>query len=319
MVNLLRRELLATILGSQGRAANWPGKSIKLIVPFARGGSTDRVARLFAQALGKILDVGVAIDNLPGSGGIRGADALCRSAPDGHTIGVIGAGPMVVAPHLSRLPYDPRNSFDPVSLISTSDLLWVVRSSYPHTTVGAIISHCATNPRLVSYGTSGIGGMMHAAALQLECLMGIDLVHAPYRGGQRAVAALLRGEVDMVFANPIDVVEAISLKELTVVASTGLTASQIFGVVPLMSNSGIAGYHVENWNGVFAPKGTPAHVREIISSVLSIYLNSDEAKSALASLGSTPVSCRPDELSYQITTDIERWSKIFSGGHLDRR
>ncbi len=236
--------LLATALGA-GRAAaqDYPSRPVHLIVTFAPGGGSDFVARAFATRLGDALGQPIVIDNRAGANGVIGAEIAMHAAPDGYTMLLGAAGTMVVAPHLGMsLPFDPLHDFAPVSLAATSPFVVTLNPKVPATSIASLIAYAKEKPGGLNYGSSGSGGAPHLATELFAAMAGIRMVHVPYRGLGPAVADLLGGQIQVLFADLPLVVGHVRAGTLRAIAISGRTRSSVMPELPPVAEAGLPGY-----------------------------------------------------------------------------
>ena len=255
-----RRSLLAAMaaLPCPAFAQTWaPERPIRLIIPFAAGGSTDVTARLVAQALGERLGQPVVAENRPGAGGNIGAEAAARAAPDGHTLFMAVSGILAANKALYKtLPFDPLRDFAPISQVAVIPNLIVVNPELPVRDLPGLIAYAKARPGQVNYGSAGSGTSLHLASALFAAKAGIELVHIPYRGGAPAATDLMAGKIQMLASPLVEVIGAVQAGQLRPLAVTTPRRSALLPEVPTVGET-IPGFAIPLWNGIVAPAGTP--------------------------------------------------------------
>jgi len=288
----------------------WPTRPIKMIVPYAAGGNTDAVARIAAQYLHKELGVSVVVENRGGAGGIVGTDATAKAEPDGYTICVCSLGPITISPALEKLPYDPLKDLVPVSLLNTNPLILLVNPEVKAKSVPELVALAKSTPAGLNYSSSGIGGLMYFSAELFKSKTGANLTHVPYRGGAPATAAVISGEVQVVFTNMSDAVGQIEGGKVRPLAVTTSKRSGSAPDVPTLAEQGVAGYHTESWNGILAPKGTPQAIVDKLAQIAAAMAKDPEVQKQMAKFGSDAVSTTPQEFANMLARDTKIWADL---------
>jgi tripartite-type tricarboxylate transporter receptor subunit TctC len=252
----------------------------------------------------------VIVENRGGAGGSVGTDAVAKAAPDGHTLCVCSIGSITVAPSLEKLPYDPLNDLIPISLLSTNALVLIAHPSVEAKSVQDIVRLAKQKPKSLDYGSSGVGGLMHISALLFQAKTGTELVHVPYRGGAPATQGLVAGDVDIVFANMSD---AISQIEGGTVRALGVTTggrSPAAPQVPTIAESGVPGFHVESWNALFAPKGTPQAVVDRLGEIVALMAKDPGVQKKMADFGSVATANTPAQFTKLLRDETAQWADL---------
>jgi tripartite-type tricarboxylate transporter receptor subunit TctC len=321
---MLRRQILAAGFGALAlphvaRAqGSWPERAIRFVVPFPPGGNTDAVGRIAAQYIQEKLGRSVVIENRGGAGGIVGSDVVAKSAPDGYTFLVGSIGSITISPAIEKMPYDPLKDLAPVSILNTNPLILIGRKDLGMSTVQQLVAHAKAKPESLTYGSSGIGGLMHVSALLFESRSGARLTHVPYRGGAPAVTALLAGEVDLVFANMSDALPHLAAGNLIPFGVTTATRSAELPNVPTITEGGIPNYATESWNGLLAPAGTPAPIVNRMSSICAEMARDPQVRSRMANFGSVAVSSTPEEYARMLRDETEQWAATLKAAGLSQ-
>jgi tripartite-type tricarboxylate transporter receptor subunit TctC len=288
----------------------WPSRPIKVIVPYAAGGNTDAVARIAVPHLQSELGVGIAIENRGGAGGIVGTDAVAKAAPDGYTICVCSLGPLTISPATEQLPYDPLKDLVPISLLNTNPLILLVNPAVKANSVPELIALAKSTPNGLNYSSSGIGGLMYFSAELFKAKTGANLTHVPYRGGAPATAAVIAGDVQLVFTNMSDAVGQMEGGKVRALAVTTSKRSKSAPDVPTLAEQGVAGYHTESWNGMLAPKGTPQAIIDRLAQIAAKIAKDPEVQKQMARFGSDAVSNTPQEFAQMLERDTKMWAGL---------
>jgi len=298
-------------LGTQIAAAQtYPSKPIRLIVPFAAGGSTDIIARAVGMRLSEMLGQPVIVDNRPGGGTVIGTDAVARSAPDGHTLLVVPA-PFTINPSLlPKLPYDPLADFTPITLINTTPLVVVVNPSVPARNVKELIALAKSKPGALNYGSSGAGGSNHLAGELFQAMAGVKMVHIPYKGNAPALTDLVGGHVDLVFNGLTSAYPLIKSGRIRPLAVTSARRSAVLPEMPTLSESGLKGFEAVAWNGLAGAAKTPPEIVDRLAGAVRKVVDNPEIRERLKADGSDPVGSTPAEFARFLRDEIAKWAKV---------
>lgn len=316
-----RLAMIAVVLAAPALAAGqaYPSKPIRLIVPYAPGGSSDIIARLIAQKLTDNLGRQVLVDNRAGAGSTVGTDLVAKANPDGYTLVLSNVPHAINATLYSKLPYDTEKDFAPVVLIATVMPVLVVNPAVPVHSVKELIELAKAKPASVNYASAGNGSSQHLAAELFKSMAGINMVHIPYKGGGPAVVDLLAGQVAVYFPNTPLVASYIKSGRLRAIAVTGATRSPLLPDIPTVSESGLPGYAVTDWYGVLAPAKTNAAVSGKLNAEINKILATADMKERLPTFGFQIAGGTPDRFAQLIKADISKWAKVIkeSGAHVD--
>ena len=289
----------------------YPSKPVRFVVPFAPGGTTDILARIFAQKMGDAWGQSVIVENRTGAGGGLGAASVARAAPDGYTILMGTIGTHSVNPILVKgLLYHPESDFAPVTLLATMPLMLVVNAAFPATDLKELIRYAKTNPGKLSYASDGNGSISHLTGEMFRKAADIDIVHIPYRGSSPALTDLMAGQVSMKFDYAPTSLPYVRSGKLRAIAMTSLTRNKGAPDVPTVSEAGLPGFSVLAWWGIYAPKGTPADIVNKIRDTIAKATVAPDVVSRNAILEVDLVANTPDEFARFQHDDIEHWSKI---------
>ncbi len=302
--------LAAGAAPAQTSPTNWPTKLIRLVVPFAAGGSTDVTARLIGQALSERLGQQVVIDNRPGAGGNIGADAVAKAEPDGYTLLLTTSTTHATNPSLYKtLPFDVQVDFAPIALTAFIPNVLVVNPAVPVETVEEFVAYLKANPDKLSFGSAGNGSSQHLSGELFKSLAGVRMVHVAYRGGAPALNDLLSGQIQVLFAPMVEVLQQVQAGKLKALGVTTARRSALLPDVPAIGDK-LPGYEVALWNGLLAPAKTPPAIIETLNRAVIDALRSADMKAKLAQQGSEPVGNSPEEFRTFIAAELVKWAKL---------
>ena len=296
-------------------AQAYPARPVRLIAPFPPGGSVDLAARLMGQWLTERLGQQVVIENRPGAAGNVGSEAAARAAPDGYTILLCSVANGISATLYEKLNYDFARDFAPVSGISRAPNVMVVHPSVPAKTVPEFIAYARANPGKVNMASSGIGTSIHVSGELFKLLTGVKMVHVPYRGSAPMLTDLLGGQVQVAFDNLQPSMPHIKAGKLRGLAVTTATRSEVLPDLPTIGEF-VPGYEASTWNGIVAPKGTPADIVDRLNKEINAGLADAKVKARLAEMGASPLTGAPAEFGKFIADDIAKWAKVIRAGNI---
>jgi len=289
-MNLLRRSLIAAGLSStitplvlaQAPVSKWPEKTIKLIVNFPPGGTTDVVARSLAIKLGEVLGQSVVVDNRVGAAGNIGLDHVARAAPDGYTLLHSSDGPILINPHLQKMETDVAKDIVPVAPTAGTAMFLVVRQGIPVRNINELLAYARANPGKLTYGSAGSGSLQHIAIEMILSAAKINVLHVPYKGSQMIMTEMLGERVDLTmdFGAAVPQIKAGKLRLLAV---PGSNRSPVFPETPTLLESGI-NVQVSFISGVYAPAGTPAHIITRLNREITRIMQAPETRAQLDSM-----------------------------------
>jgi tripartite-type tricarboxylate transporter receptor subunit TctC len=303
--------LLAMLVSQAALAQAWPARPVRLIVPYAAGaGINDIMARLVGQHLGPGLGQPVVIENRAGSGGIAGTEAAAKAAPDGYTFLMTNVSLVTSAYMYPKLPYDPQKDFVPVTLVATSPLMLVVNPSVAAKSVQELVALAKANPGKLNFGSGGVGSTPHLSAELFKSAAGFDAVHVPYKGGAPALNDLIGGQLSFMIENMPGTMPFVKSGKLRALAVTSAQRSPLDPALPTMAESGVAGYEVVGWQGLFAVAGTPPAIVARLQAEVAKELRLPVVRARLASLGAEPVGSTPEEFGAFVRAEHARWGKV---------
>jgi tripartite-type tricarboxylate transporter receptor subunit TctC len=304
---------------SVARADSWPqGKVIKLVNPYAPGGSTERVVRMVAQHLTETLKQSVIVENRPGAGSNIGNQAVAQAAPDGYTL-LNGTSSLAINLSLySKIAYDPVRDLAPVILLTQSPNVLAVHPSLPVKSVADLIAYARANPGKLNYGSSGNGATNHLAMEKFKTDAGLAIVHIPYKGGGPAVADLIAGQIQVLFNPPSSLMPHHANGRLRALAVS--SQQRLAGLdLPTIDESGLKGFESSVWFALFAPAGTPRPIVDRINADINQMLKEASIRDQLLKSGLIPMGGTPEDLGRLLREEIQTWAKVIkaSGAKID--
>ena len=307
-VAFLTAELLALAQG-------YPARPVRIIVGFPPGGPTDIAARPIGQWLSERLGQQFVIENRPGAGSNIGTEAVVRSPPDGYTLLLAYSSNAINATLYDKLNFNFIRDIAPVAGISRETTVMVVHPSFPAKTVAEFIAYAKANPGKINFASGGNGTPPHVVGELFKITTGVNLVHVPYRGGAPAVAELLGGQVQVMFASPSISVEHVRAGKLRALAVTTATRSAALPDVPTVGDF-LPGFEASVWLGIGAPKNTPAEIIEKLNREVNAALADPKMKARLADLGSTVLGGSPSDFGRLIADETEKWGKVIRAANI---
>lgn len=268
-----------------------------VMVPFSPGGGTDISARLLANQLGQISGQSFVVDNRPGAGGQIAADAVARANADGYTLLFANSGMMAINPWIYKLANDPATAFEPVAMFSDLPFVLVASPNVKAKNVQELIALAKAEPGKLTFASSGNGGAPHLSGEIFQEVTGTEMVHVPYKGGGPAIADLMAGHVDLLFASVLETVSSVKAGKIQALAVTGPTRSAALPDVPTFEELGLKDAQLQSWTAVLAPKGTPPEVVAQLSEWVRQAAEMPDVQEALTSQGAAPHGSTPQELA----------------------
>ncbi|HSA89836.1 MAG TPA: tripartite tricarboxylate transporter substrate binding protein [Burkholderiales bacterium] len=316
------RALLALLLVSAGPAAwsqAYPTKPVKIIVPYGVGGSADVYARYLGAKLQESLGQSVVVENRPGGGSIVGTDVVAKSDPDGYTLLMMSNTHTVNETLIPKKPFDLMRDFAPITGVSYSDLLMVVHPSVPAGSVKEFIALAKSKPGALNYASSGNGTPYHMAGELFKSMAGVDIVHVPHKGSDQARAAVMGGQVQMMFDAVPTMAAQAKAGKVKALGTTGTKRSSVTPDLPTLGEAGVTGYESGLWLGLMAPAKTPRPVLEKLNAEVNKLLDSAEVKQTMAKQGATTIGMSIEQFDKFLRDEIVKWAKIvkISGAKID--
>ncbi len=313
-----RRSLMLAALSLSAAPLAWAqGKTVRLVVPFTPGGSTDILARAIAPKLAIALGVNVIVENKAGAGGSLGAGDVAKAEADGNTLLMGHIGTLAVNPAIyPKLPYDPVKSFAPVAWVARVPNVLVVPSSSPVKTFQEFIAQARNNPGRLTFSSGGNGSAAHITFEYLKLRAKVFMLHIPYRGTAPSINDLIAGQVDSTFTGTPAVLPHVRSGRLRALAVSSPKRIASLPDVPTVAESGFAGWEADQWYGVVAPAGTPAAVVSRLNAEINKALLLPDVAQQLAGEGAEPTPGTPQAFAQLIQREIPRWAEVVKAGNV---
>jgi tripartite-type tricarboxylate transporter receptor subunit TctC len=302
--------LVAVGLGAPlAHAQDYPVKPIRLIIPFAPGGSNDIVGRIVAMHLTERLGKPVVVDNRGGAGGIIGMQSAATAAPDGYTLLIISAT-YTMNPSVMKLPYDPQKSFAPVAMLGTGTSALIVPASFPATNVKELIARAKKEPGKLTAGATGVGSYQHFTTELFKQRTGTDILIVHYKGGGPIMIDLAGGQLQLAIGTLAQALPHIRSGRMKALATTLAKRSAMLPEVPTMIEAGVPGYEVANWWGVLAPAGVPAALVNRLNKEIGEVLKADEVQKRFAAEASETITMTPEAFRKYLAQEMQKWAQV---------
>lgn len=305
-------------LGAGAAAAQgFPARSVRIVVGFAPGGTTDLVSRILAQRLGEMWGPNVVVDNRPGASGMIAGEIVAKAAPDGYTLLVTPQTSIAVAPALyGKAPYDPAKDFSPITLAGSAPLLMVVHPSFPPKTFAEFVALAKKGGQPLTFGSGGVGSSPHMAGELLSAALGTKMNHVPYKGENPALADTIGGQIPIMFGNLPVAVPYVKSGKLRGLANTAATRSPLAPEIPTVAESGIKGYSIATWSAVLGPAGMQADLAARIQRDIARVVNQAETRDRLVGMGVDIIASTPEEFGVFLRSEIVRYAKVIKDAGL---
>jgi tripartite-type tricarboxylate transporter receptor subunit TctC len=289
----------------------YPSKNINYLVPFPTGGTTDILARLIAQQLGTVLGTSIVIENKGGAGGSVGSEIGSRAPADGYTLvgGTISSHAINVSLY-PKLGYDPVKSFQPVVLIGSNPVVLVVGEKSPYKSLQDVLAAAKARPKTVSSASAGSGTSQHMTLELLGFRTGTQFIHVPYKGSGPAISDVMGGQVDMMFDTTVVAGPHIQSGKVRALAVSSARRLDSLPNVPTVAESGVPGFEVVSWQGIFVPAGTPKPIVDRLHAEIMKILATNEMQERLKSLGMQPSTMTPDQVAAFQKAEVEKWAQV---------
>ena len=291
-------------------AQAWPTKPVRIVVPFAPGGSTDALARLLAQRLSVIWGQTVVVENRAGAGGNVGADVVAKAPADGYTL-LMASGSITINPHLYKnMPFDTRKDLVPISNVANGPMLVVVPDGSPVKTLKDLIAAAKAKPGALNFGSAGVGSQVHLASENFADAAGIDVTHVPYKGEALAFTDLIGSQTQFMVGNFAAASALLGNGRLRALAVTGKQRQPQLPEVPTANEAGLPGFESYGWFGLLAPAGTPADIVAKVQRDTAKALTETETKARMYVQGMTPIASTPADFAKQMDAELLRWGTV---------
>jgi tripartite-type tricarboxylate transporter receptor subunit TctC len=303
--------VLAMAAGGPAFADDYPSRPIRLLVPFAPGGAADAVSRIIGKRISETLGQTVVVENRGGGGGMIGTELVKNAAPDGYTLLLGQSGPISINPGIySKLSYDPEKDFAPITMTTSYPYVLVVNPSLGVKTVAELVALAKSKPGELNYGTAGVGVSNHLCTELFDSKAGIKMTHVPYRGTSLAVADLIAGQVQVVFADPVSALSHVQAGTLIALAVTSKERSPVAPSVPTIAESGYPGFDAVAWHGIMAPAGTPQPIIDRLNTAIVNALKEPETRKLIEAQAMQIVGSTPQAFASFIKQDIVLWKDV---------
>jgi len=304
---------LALDVGAQ--PAKYPAKPIKFVVPFAAGGGGDTVARMLAQRLSERGNIQVVVENKVGAGGNIGSDFVLKSPPDGYTLlNMSSTYPIQAA--VGPLPFDPIRDMQPIMMVSRDPVVLIVNNNSKLRTARDLIAEGKRTPDKLTHGSAGVGSIAHLGMEELAYLMGVKLVHIPYKGSSQAMSDLMGGSLDLMLTSATYAANFIKSGRVRALGIAGAQRSAGLPDVPTFEEQGTAGYNVVDWKAIAGPRGMPPEVVAYLNTELNAVLTHRGVTEKFSAEGTTPVGGTPEQMMQIVREDITRWKRVVEAGNI---
>jgi tripartite-type tricarboxylate transporter receptor subunit TctC len=293
-------------------AQNFPSRPVKIVVPTSPGGATDAFSRALGGRLAERWGQPVVVENRPGANQIIGADYVSKSAPDGYTLLVSDASSFVMNPHLyKKLPYDGLRGFSPITVLVRFPWVIALHPSVPAASFQEFVAHAKSRPGAISYGSFGLGSSGHISVDYLKSLLGIDLVHVPYKGAGPAVTALLGGQIQMMMVTPLLVEPHARAGKLKLIAAATPRRIDRLPELPTVAESGAPGYEAGTWFALVGPAGMPRElVNAVYGDVMKVLNDPAFRDKYVTAQWFEVVGTTPEQFAEYLKTEYERWDRL---------
>jgi tripartite-type tricarboxylate transporter receptor subunit TctC len=292
-------------------AAEYPGRPIRFVVPYAPGGTTDILARIIGPKMTQAWRQQIVVDNRGGANGNIGSDIVAKATPDGYTILLGTSGSNAVNPSVyARMPYDATRDLAMIAMVASTANILVANPRFSGNTIQDVLAMAKKNPGKITYGSAGVGSVLHLSGELLKTMTGVNMTHVPYKGTGPSLVDLMGGQIDVVFANLPAVVPMVQTGRLKGIAVTTARRAAALPQIPTMVEGGVRGYDVASWFAVFVPARTPKPIVNKINSEVVKILKTPDTQARLVELGAEPMFMTPEEGNRYFHDEIGKWAKV---------
>ena len=300
---------LASSIAAAAPAPSYPSKPVRIVVPYAPGGSNDVVSRTITPKLAEMWKQPLVIDNRAGAGSMIGTELVVNAAPDGYTL-LATSGALAINATLLRLPFDPLTDLAPIAFMAQMPYVLAVHPSLPVRTTQELIAHARANPGRLSFASAGTATATHLTAELFKSLAKIDMLHVPYKGGGPAINAIVGNEVQVIFNAVTGILPHVRNGRVRALAVSSIKRAEIAPELPTVAESGVPGFDVVSGYTLFAPARTPRAVVERVNRDVNAVLQQPETRERFLALGVTPIVSTPQSLAEYMKREIARWAKL---------
>jgi putative tricarboxylic transport membrane protein len=301
------------VIATSAAAQDFPSKNVTLMMPYAAGGPGDTLTRIIGQGMGKVLSRQFLVENTAGAGGTLGTAKVAASAPDGYSLLIMHFGHAANTALYRNLRYDAVRDFEPIGMIAESPMAFVAKKDFPPANFKDLVAYVTTNRDKVIHGHAGVGSASHLCGLLLLSAIDATVTVVPYKGTGPALNDLIGGQFDFMCDQTLNVLQPVRGGLIKAYAATTTKRLAVLPELPTAAESGLPGFEITVWFGMWAPKGTPKPVIDTLSVALQEALKSPEVKDRLAAAGAETVSserARPEALRAHLASEIDRWTPI---------
>jgi len=315
----LATALLTTMQASTTAAETYPSRPIRILLPFAAGSVSDVTHRVFADKIGPLLGTSIVIENQPRAGGTTAAVAAKTAQPDGYTLVTLSSSTAISVSLLKSLPYDPAKDFQPISGLSSFANIIAVNANSPYRTLDDLLAAARAKPGTLNIGTTTVGATNNLAAHLLKSMTGINFVVVPFRTPGELLTAVLRGDVHAIIQSYGALKSALQGDQIRALASTTPTRAAYAPDVPTVDETGVKGFDVVTWNGLFAPAGTPPAIIDTLNKATRTALSDADLNKRFIELGLETQPSAPAELGNRMRDEIGKWAKVIRDAGIDQQ
>lgn len=295
--------------------AQYPTKTVKLVVPWPPGGAVDTLARLIQQTVAGPLGQPILVDNKPGAAGAIGSDIVAKSEADGYTLLMGSTSVISINPYVRKLPYAPTD-FSPITMVAFVPHLLVINADIPANNLKEFVAYAKANKGKMSYGTAGPGTPYHIAGEMFKKMTGVEMVQVPYKGTGPALIDLLAGRVQMMSIEAVIALPHVKAGRLKALGVATAQRNQLAPEIPTVGEAGLPGFEVTSWYGVFAPKGLPKDISATLAEKISKALDDPAFREKLSSMGATPVGGTPEAFGELLVRENAKWAKAIKDANI---
>ncbi len=300
--------MLATV-ALPAAAQQYPVRPVRVVVPLTPGGGVDILARIVADHYSQVLGQRFIVDNRPGAGGSIGVETVAKSAPDGHTL-LVSSSSMVTNAAIQNVRYDPIRDFQPVTMLTTNPYLVVVTPALPVASVKDLVALARAQPGKLNYASSGNGGVLHMGAELLSALAGVQMTHVPYKGVADGYPAVASGQVNWMLGAPISSLPLVKAGRLKAIAVTSAARSRFLPDLPTVAESGVPGYELTTWFGLFAPARVPAAIIDKLNVEASRAVRAPEMERRMQAEATEVGGNSSREFAVMVKAEYEKWRSL---------